>query len=87
MCFKTQSIFCDLTFCKLDITHSLFKKVSDREFLSADFSRRENEVVFDAFCTKKPQIKHTKPRGGRFLGLREIVTAANSATWIWPTGH
>ena len=56
MCFKTQSNSRDLTFCKLDIAHSLFEKVSAREFLSADFSRRENEVVFDAFCTEKPQI-------------------------------
>ena len=56
MCFKTQSNFRDLTSCKLDIAHSLFEKVSAREFLSTDFSRRENEVVFDAFCTEKPQI-------------------------------
>ena len=67
-----------MTFCKLDIAHSLFEKVSESEFLSTDFSRRENEVVFDAFRTEKPQIKHTKPRGGRFLGLREIVTAARN---------
>ena len=67
-----------MTFCKLGITHSPFEKVSESEFLSTDFSRRENEVVFDAFRTEKPQLMHTKPRERRFLGRSEIVTAARN---------